>query len=303
MSNKRSVTSIHRYTKRELNKKRLAFMSNISKLAAMKLTESGTPTTSTTGYAEIARRIKALRPDLTGGVKDVMAAFVGQGVEAEALQAKVTAAKKEKAIKRASYRVFYDSDEWRRVRYEALRLHGGKCCLCGVTAHQGAELHVDHIKPRSLFPELELDVNNLQVLCRDCNLGKSNLDDTDWRDKERLEREEALDIVHPTRGKKLCEIVAGERWVDGQPSELVMGDGSSRPMTEQEKAERRFNQSTETMPLWQLRQLSWQLSWQLRGENKVLKSQLDTFESLARSYEDKYRQADRELFQLKRGVN
>ena len=43
------------------------------------------------------------------------------------------------------------------------------------------ELHVDHIKPRSKHPELELDINNLQILCKDCNLGKSNTDSIDYR--------------------------------------------------------------------------------------------------------------------------
>jgi 5-methylcytosine-specific restriction endonuclease McrA len=28
---------------------------------------------------------------------------------------------------------------------------------------------------------LELTLSNLQVLCEDCNLGKSNTDATDWR--------------------------------------------------------------------------------------------------------------------------
>lgn len=181
--------SVEAYTKRFLRKKRLAFMSNISQLAAMKLTENGSPTLPNTGYAEIARRIRQLRPELTGGVQAVMAEFVGQGVEAKALQAKVVASKKTRVESKknwAAYKSFYETDEWRRVRYEALRRHGGKCCLCGVTAHQGAVLHVDHIKPRSLFPELELDVNNLQVLCADCNLGKSNLDATDWRAPQRM---------------------------------------------------------------------------------------------------------------------
>ena len=43
-------------------------------------------------------------------------------------------------------------------------------------------IHVDHIKPRSTHPELALDPNNLQVMCDDCNLGKSNTDQIDWRD-------------------------------------------------------------------------------------------------------------------------
>jgi 5-methylcytosine-specific restriction endonuclease McrA len=42
-------------------------------------------------------------------------------------------------------------------------------------------MHVDHIKPRSLFPLLAADPENLQVLCEDCNVGKSNVDTTDWR--------------------------------------------------------------------------------------------------------------------------
>ena len=42
-------------------------------------------------------------------------------------------------------------------------------------------LNVDHIKPRFLFPDLALRLDNLQVLCGDCNEGKGNWDMTDWR--------------------------------------------------------------------------------------------------------------------------
>jgi 5-methylcytosine-specific restriction endonuclease McrA len=77
---------------------------------------------------------------------------------------------------------FYNGDAWRAVRYRALKLHGGCCQCCGARARKGHPLHVDHIKPRSKFPELELDLDNLQVLCEDCNLGKRNTDQTDWRD-------------------------------------------------------------------------------------------------------------------------
>jgi hypothetical protein len=85
------------------------------------------------------------------------------------------AAKPEKAIG------FYGSDEWRRIRYDALKLHGGRCQCCGAAPTRQAPLHVDHIKPRSRFPELELALNNLQVLCAACNLGKGARDQTDWR--------------------------------------------------------------------------------------------------------------------------
>ena len=75
---------------------------------------------------------------------------------------------------------FYNSREWMDVRYKALQLHGRQCLCCGAKA-PGVELHVDHIKPRSKYPELELDINNLQVLCKACNLGKSNRDCNDYR--------------------------------------------------------------------------------------------------------------------------
>jgi len=77
--------------------------------------------------------------------------------------------------------MFFASDAWRSLRYQALKDGNGRCCLCGASAFGGATLHVDHIKPASLYPELRLELSNLQVLCADCNLGKSNKDETDWR--------------------------------------------------------------------------------------------------------------------------
>lgn len=76
---------------------------------------------------------------------------------------------------------FYTSREWQDMRYKALVLHGAQCQCCGATRRDGVKLHVDHIKPRSKFPELELSLDNLQVLCEPCNMGKSNKDATDWR--------------------------------------------------------------------------------------------------------------------------
>ncbi len=75
---------------------------------------------------------------------------------------------------------FYSTQAWRAARFAALKRCDGRCQLCGARAGKYA-LHVDHIKPRSLYPARALDPENLQVLCRDCNLGKSNKDVTDWR--------------------------------------------------------------------------------------------------------------------------
>lgn len=83
-------------------------------------------------------------------------------------------------IKREEQIAFYSSVAWRRLRYEVLKKYERKCMVCGVTS-QDKVLHVDHIKPISKYPELKLNISNLQVLCEDCNLGKSNRDNIDWR--------------------------------------------------------------------------------------------------------------------------
>ncbi len=74
---------------------------------------------------------------------------------------------------------FYRTDEWYKLRYKAIKLYGRVCACCG---SEVKPFHVDHIKPRSKHPDLELELGNLQVLCEPCNLGKSNIDETDWRD-------------------------------------------------------------------------------------------------------------------------
>lgn len=73
---------------------------------------------------------------------------------------------------------FYRTRQWRELRYQAFRLHGNKCQCCSAS---NVMLHVDHIKPRSTHPGLELQLDNLQILCEPCNIGKSNKDATDWR--------------------------------------------------------------------------------------------------------------------------
>lgn len=89
---------------------------------------------------------------------------------------------KSKKLKRqkSTNKNFYTSRVWLNLRYRALTKYGRICMLCQTRKGQ---MHVDHIKPRSLYPKLELDFNNLQILCRDCNLGKENKDQTDFRFK------------------------------------------------------------------------------------------------------------------------
>ena len=61
---------------------------------------------------------------------------------------------------------------WRQ-RAIVLMRDGAKCRLCGATPQSGSTLHVDHIVPWSLGGQTVLE--NLQILCEQCNIGKSNL--------------------------------------------------------------------------------------------------------------------------------
>lgn len=80
-----------------------------------------------------------------------------------------------------SERRFYLSKEWRKMRNITLARYGQKCMKCNAI---NVPIEVDHIKPRSKYPELELSFENLQVLCADCNRLKSNLNETDYRKHE-----------------------------------------------------------------------------------------------------------------------
>jgi 5-methylcytosine-specific restriction endonuclease McrA len=66
---------------------------------------------------------------------------------------------------------FYKTREWRELRWQVLKEEKPECAKCGSTKKP---FHVDHIRPRSKFPHLELKRENMQVLCEDCNIGKSD---------------------------------------------------------------------------------------------------------------------------------
>lgn len=60
-----------------------------------------------------------------------------------------------------------------RLKVQVLMKDGNKCQLCGITV-TGENIHFDHIKPWSKGGETVLE--NLQVLCAEHNIAKSNLE-------------------------------------------------------------------------------------------------------------------------------
>lgn len=110
----------------------------------------------------------------------------------------------ESAANRARNGDFYKSWAWTALRMKVLKVYGRRCQCCGASPENGAVIQDDHIKPRSKFPELELEFDNLQVLCQECNRGKSNVLTDDFRPgafERELERWQAavreLEVVGP----------------------------------------------------------------------------------------------------------
>ena len=69
---------------------------------------------------------------------------------------------------------FYASPEWQHLRQKIINSHKNICKNCGKTITEKNDITIDHILPRSKFPENELEMSNMQILCRSCNSSKGN---------------------------------------------------------------------------------------------------------------------------------
>ena len=99
-------------------------------------------------------------------------------------------------LKNNIYNTFGDDDE--DEKQENVRTISGKtrldvferddyrCQMCGRTVDDGIKLHIDHIVPFSKGGSSEMD--NLQVLCHECNLAKHDRMDLK-RTRELLDKE------------------------------------------------------------------------------------------------------------------
>lgn len=79
-----------------------------------------------------------------------------------------------------------DKEYWIKIRRHAIKVYGSVCMCCGITPKSTKNRHVDHIKPKKLYPELEYSLGNLQILCKKCNEDKSDLVDFDFRKEHHI---------------------------------------------------------------------------------------------------------------------
>ena len=66
---------------------------------------------------------------------------------------------------------FSSTLEWKVFHRAMLRRDNYTCKICGAKTMKGlrVQLHLDHIKPYSLYPKLRLDPKNVRTLCVDCH--------------------------------------------------------------------------------------------------------------------------------------
>lgn len=88
--------------------------------------------------------------------------------------------------------IFYSTKEWRAFRSLALGAFRSRCVACGFSVYDGVRIHVDHIKPRHLFPEFSFRAANIQTLCESCHAAKPRTASMDWRPQPFIKRMERL---------------------------------------------------------------------------------------------------------------
>lgn len=152
------------------------------KILASKATQAGFKTSGTSnagGWVSLAKSC-GVQATTKGEARAGLRVLLTDGVKVKPTAA---AAQSVRIATVVSTDAFLSTFEWRRLRMKVIKHYGPVCMCCAATPATGAVINVDHIKPRRLFPELALDFDNLQVLCHDCNHGKGNWDQTDWRPK------------------------------------------------------------------------------------------------------------------------
>ncbi len=76
-------------------------------------------------------------------------------------------------------KLFYSSPEWLKTRELVIKEEGHTCSECHKRINKKSDITVDHILPRSKYPDLALKRDNLRVLCRSCNSSKGDREESE----------------------------------------------------------------------------------------------------------------------------
>ena len=76
---------------------------------------------------------------------------------------------------RAEFNTWRNSDDGQKWRVQQYGLQN-RCCAECKKPLELKDSHIDHIKPIAKYPQLNLDLRNLQITHPSCNLSKSSKD-------------------------------------------------------------------------------------------------------------------------------
>jgi hypothetical protein len=88
------------------------------------------------------------------------------------IDARVLALAEERRREIEERKAFYSSSEWKLLRRQIIDASGDTCADCGRRITNPRDITVDHKHPRSKHPQLALTLDNLRVVCRQCNSRK-----------------------------------------------------------------------------------------------------------------------------------
>lgn len=76
-------------------------------------------------------------------------------------------------------------ERWSLLKKHLYKIYPYKCMKCKKT---NCEIHADHVLPKSKHSNCKYKLDNLQVLCKNCNYEKSNKNKIDYRTKTQLRK-------------------------------------------------------------------------------------------------------------------
>ena len=109
-------------------------------------------------------------------VPAVIAAIIFMNIKLKRVKSRTKQLALERKERLDEIRQFYSSPEWNLIRRQVIKENGRICSECKKYIRSNNEVTVDHIRPRSKYPHLALERQNLRVLCRSCNSMKGDRD-------------------------------------------------------------------------------------------------------------------------------
>lgn len=107
------------------------------------------------------------RLDINISVRQIQRLIKEEGITRDRSQAFINAIKKGRMTFHTNPNKIIRKRLQNKIRYQVFETYGWKCCLCGNTA-KNSRIEIDHIDNNKNNNE----VDNLQVLCEECNKGK-----------------------------------------------------------------------------------------------------------------------------------